>query len=85
VLNARTDAHLVGGAREPAEVLAETIACGRAYLDAGASCVFVPGRLDALTITELGVAFGPGKLSVLAMPGTPPPGELAALGADRVS
>jgi 2-methylisocitrate lyase-like PEP mutase family enzyme len=85
VLNARTDTYLLGGTREPAEILAETIARGRAYLDAGASCVFVPGGLDAPTITELGVAFGPGKLSVLGLPGTPPPGELAALGVARVS
>ncbi|MHB8294324.1 MAG: isocitrate lyase/PEP mutase family protein [Acidimicrobiales bacterium] len=85
VLNARTDAFLLAGTRGPAEVLADAIARGRAFLDAGASCVFVPGRLDAATITELVDAFGHAKLSVLGLPGTPPPGELAALGVARVS
>jgi len=85
VLNARTDAFLLAGTREPAEVVADAIARGRAFLDAGASCVFVPGRLDAPTITDLVDAFGHAKLSVLGLPGTPPPGELAALGVARVS
>ena len=80
VPNARTDAYLLAGTREPAEILADAIARGRAYLDAGASCVFGPGKLDASTIAELVAAFGPGKLSVLGMPGTPSPGELTALG-----
>lgn len=85
VLNARTDAFLVGDHSEPAQVLADAIARGRAFLDAGASCVFVPGRLDAPTISELVDAFGPGKLSVLGVPGSPTPVELAALGVARVS
>lgn len=85
VLNARTDAFLASDNREPAQVLADAIARGRAFLDAGASCVFVPGRLDAPTISELADAFGPGKLSVLGMPGSFPLVELAAIGVARVS
>jgi 2-methylisocitrate lyase-like PEP mutase family enzyme len=85
VLNARTDAFLLGVTRSPTELLADTIGRGRAYLDAGASCVFVPGRLDAPTIAELVGALGHGKLSLLGLPGTPSPGELAALGVARVS
>ncbi|MHB8296792.1 MAG: isocitrate lyase/PEP mutase family protein [Acidimicrobiales bacterium] len=85
VLNARTDAFLLGANREPADVLADAIARGRAFLNAGVSCVFVPGQLDAPTISELVGAFGHGKLSLLGVPGSPFPGELAALSVARVS
>jgi 2-methylisocitrate lyase-like PEP mutase family enzyme len=85
VINARTDAFLLGTTLNPTDVLADTIARGRAFLDAGASCVFVPGSLDAPTIAELIGALGRGKLSILGLPGTPPPDELAALGVARVS
>ncbi len=43
VLNARTDAYLLAGDRDPAEVLADAIERGQAFLDEGAACVFVPG------------------------------------------
>ena len=43
VLNARTDAFLLAGDRDPAESLADAIERGRAFLDAGAPVVFVPG------------------------------------------
>src|SRR6478735_1908817 len=46
VLNARTDAFVRAGDRDPAEVLADAVERGKAYLDAGAPVVFVPGRLD---------------------------------------
>ena len=46
VLNARTDAFLRAGDRDPQAVLADAIERGRAFLDAGAPVVFVPGRLD---------------------------------------
>jgi 2-methylisocitrate lyase-like PEP mutase family enzyme len=45
VLNARTDAFLLAADRDPEAVLADAVERGRAFLDAGASCVFVPGRL----------------------------------------
>ena len=48
VLNARTDAFLKAGDRDPEAVLVDAIERGRAFLDAGAACVFVPGRLDAV-------------------------------------
>src|SRR3712207_13199 len=44
VLNARTDAYLKAGERDPKEVLADAVERGRAFLDEGAACVFVPGR-----------------------------------------
>jgi 2-methylisocitrate lyase-like PEP mutase family enzyme len=85
VLNARTDAYLRGGDRHPADVLADAVARGRAFLDAGATCVFVPGRLDEPAVRALADAFGPGRLSVIAVPGSLPQATLAALGVARVS
>jgi 2-methylisocitrate lyase-like PEP mutase family enzyme len=85
VLNARTDAFLQAGDRDPAEVFADAIERGRAFLDAGAACVFVPGFLDADTIAALVDGLGPRKLSLLGIPGTPAPAELSALGVARLS
>jgi 2-methylisocitrate lyase-like PEP mutase family enzyme len=85
VLNARTDAYLLARDRSPDAMLAEAVTRGRAFLDAGAACVFVPGRLDAPTIGRLVEGIGDRKVSVLAVPGTPPLAELASLGVARVS
>jgi len=85
VLNARTDAFLRASDRPHADVLADTIERGHAYLEEGAGCVFVPGRLDIETIRVLAAEFGPGRLSLLGLPGVPPPGELAAAGVARLS
>ena len=46
VLNARTDAFLRAGDRDPAEVMADAIERGRAYLNAGAPVFLAVGRLD---------------------------------------
>ncbi|HEX8079561.1 MAG TPA: isocitrate lyase/phosphoenolpyruvate mutase family protein [Jatrophihabitans sp.] len=85
VLNARTDAYLLDSGRDPAELLADAIERGRAFLDAGADCVFVPGRLDAEVVRQLVDGIGQQKVSILALPGTPEPRELAELGVARVS
>lgn len=85
VLNARTDAYLLGSGRDPAELLADAIERGRAFLEAGADCVFVPGKLDADTVRKLVDGIGQQKVSILALPGTPEPRELAELGVARVS
>ncbi|PPK95342.1 2-methylisocitrate lyase-like PEP mutase family enzyme [Kineococcus xinjiangensis] len=85
VLNARTDAFLLAG-EEPLDVLvAEAVERGRAFLDAGAACVFVPGRLDEDTVARLVEGIGERRVSVVGVPGTPPPSRLAALGVARVS
>ncbi|WP_199439927.1 isocitrate lyase/PEP mutase family protein [Umezawaea beigongshangensis] len=85
VLNARTDAFLLAGDRDPAAVLADAIERGRAFLDAGAPVVFVPGRLDEPTVEALVEAFGPRKLTVIGVPGSPPLETLERLGVARVS
>ena len=85
VLNARTDAFLRGGDRDPAEVLADAIERGRAFLDAGAPVVFVPGALVEDQVVALVEAFGPQKLSMLPVPGAPSLERLQELGVARVS
>ncbi len=83
VINARTDVYLaqVG---EPASRFDAAVERGRAYLEAGADCVFVPGVRDAETIGKLAKALG-GPLNVLAGPGSPPMPEMERLGVARVS
>jgi 2-methylisocitrate lyase-like PEP mutase family enzyme len=85
VLNARTDAFLKAGDRDPADVLADAIERGRAFLDAGASTFFVPGRLDEPTVTQLVEELGPQKVSVIGVPGSLPLETLQRLRVARVS
>jgi 2-methylisocitrate lyase-like PEP mutase family enzyme len=85
VLNARTDAFLRAGDRDPHAVLDDAIARGRAYLDAGAPVVFVPGRLTEDQVTSLVEALGPQRLTMLHAPGSPPLARLEELGVARVS
>lgn len=86
VVNARTDVFLRaqdGADREA--LVAEAIARGRAFHEAGAACVFVPGVSDAETITRLVDGLGAAPLSVLAGPGAPTIAELQRLGVARAS
>jgi len=85
VLNARTDAFAKGRDRDQGEVLADAVERGKAFLDAGAPVVFVPARLDEDQIGELVAAFGPQRLSTIAIPGTPSLARQAELGVARVS
>lgn len=83
VINARTDGFLRGfGA--PDTRLGIAIERGKAFLDAGADCVFVPGVRDAATIGALVRGIG-GPVNVLAVDGSPSIAELEALGVARVS
>ena len=85
VLNARTDAFHLGRGRDPKENLAEAIQRGKAFLDGGAPVVFVPARLDEEQIATLVEAFGPQRLTTIAIPGTPSLARQAELGVARVS
>jgi 2-methylisocitrate lyase-like PEP mutase family enzyme len=85
VLNARTDAFLRAGDRDPYEVLADAVERGRAFLDGGAPVVFVPGVLDERQIATLVDALGTRRLSTIALPGAPPLARQAELGVARVS
>ncbi len=86
VLNARTDVLLAPG--DPGDGptrVAEAAARGRAFLEAGADCVFAIGARTEAQIGPLAEAFGPGRLSVLGLPGGPTAARLQALGVARVS
>jgi len=85
VLNARTDAFLKGKDRDPAAVLADAIERGRAFLDVGATTVFVPGLLDEPTVTALVEGIGWKKVSVINVPGSLAPAKLQDLGVARIS
>ncbi|ASN22161.1 isocitrate lyase/PEP mutase family protein [Arthrobacter sp. YN] len=84
-LNARTDAIARGGDRPIEESIQDAIARGRAFLDAGASLVFVPGAMTREVIEPLVEGLGHGKLSVIGAPGALPAAELQELGVARVS
>ena len=83
MVNARTDVYW-REIEDPEERFAETVRRGRAYLEAGAECVFVPGVKDPDTIAAL-VREIPGPLNMLVGPGSPTVAELAPLGVRRVS
>lgn len=84
-LNARTDAWLRGRDR-PREVwLADAIERGRAYLDAGATCVFVPGDFGEDVIAELVDGIGDRRVALIGLPQVPPPDRLQELGVARIS
>jgi 2-methylisocitrate lyase-like PEP mutase family enzyme len=85
VLNARTDAFVRGRDRDPQTNLDDAVTRGQAYLAAGAPVVFVPGLLDETQVRTLVDAFGPQKLSVIAVPGSLPLATLEELGVARVS
>jgi len=85
VLNARTDAFIKAGDRPHADVLADAIERGSAYLAAGAPVVFVPGRLSEDDVRAFVDAWGPQKLTVIGVPGSLSLARLEELGVARVS
>jgi 2-methylisocitrate lyase-like PEP mutase family enzyme len=84
VINARTDVFLLGLGEDDEGRVAEASRRGRAYLDAGADCVFVPGAVAGETVARLVEAIA-GPINVYALPGVPPASELERLGVRRVS
>lgn len=85
VLNARTDALLKRGQRPLDEALDDAIERGRAYLDAGAACVFVPGLVDEPIARRLVEGLGAHRVSVIGVPGSLPPQRYQELGIARIS
>jgi 2-methylisocitrate lyase-like PEP mutase family enzyme len=85
IVNARTDAFLKAGDRDPEAVLADAVARGRAFLDVGATCVFVPGVKDEQVIKRLVDGIGARKVSLIAGPGSMAPADLQDLGVARIS
>ncbi len=82
-INARTDVYL-RGLVPPEAGVAESVARGARYADAGADGLFVPGVKDPDAIRAI-AAGSSLPLNVLVVPDLPPISELAALGVARVS
>ena len=83
VLNARTDAFVKAGDRPRADVLADAITRGKAYVEAGAPVVFVPGKLTEDEIAAAVAGIGP--VSLISVPGSVPMSRMQELGVQRVS
>jgi 2-methylisocitrate lyase-like PEP mutase family enzyme len=88
VINARTDAYWQAGV-EPAEAMRNTLERGKAYLAAGADCVFVPGLRHPehirTVVEHCQHVHRDAAVNILAGPGVPSIPELAKLGVKRVS
>jgi 2-methylisocitrate lyase-like PEP mutase family enzyme len=83
VINARTDIYLMPIGPE-ATRFERTVERLRAYREAGADCLFVPGLSDKETIMKL-VKAVKAPLNILASPGSPSLDELEKMGVARVS
>jgi 2-methylisocitrate lyase-like PEP mutase family enzyme len=83
VINARIDTYLFQIGQE-ATRLEDTLRRARAYLEAGANSIFVPGVIDPALIQVL-VSEIPGPLNIMAGPGAPSAPQLFQLGVARVS
>lgn len=83
VINARVDAYWQAGV-QPDEAMRGTLERGKAYLEAGCDCVFVPGLRHPGHIRTV-VEHLRAPVNILAGPGVPPIPELAKLGVKRVS
>ena len=84
VINARTDTYLLKYGASDAERFEETVRRAKAYLAAGADCVFPIGLGDGATLGALVKALD-APINVAARPGMPGIAELARLGVARVS
>jgi 2-methylisocitrate lyase-like PEP mutase family enzyme len=83
VLNARTDIYLMPIGPEETR-FERTVQRLRAYREAGADCLFVPGVKDADTIAKLVRAVN-GPLNILLSAGSPTLRELEKMGVARAS
>ena len=84
-LNARTDAFLRGKDRPRDVWVADAIDRGRAFLEAGATCVFVPGSFGEDVVAELVAGLGEQRVSLIGARDVPAPVRLEELGVARLS
>lgn len=83
VINARTDAYLLGIGK-PVDRFRLTVERGKAYREAGADCIFVPGLSDPETIKKL-IQELQCPVNILAGPEAPRIEELERIRVARVS
>jgi 2-methylisocitrate lyase-like PEP mutase family enzyme len=84
VINARIDVFVADYGERSEEHLDEGIARARAYLDAGADCVYPIFLHDERAIARF-VEAAAGPINILGLPQAPPISRLAQLGVARVS
>lgn len=85
VVNARVDVFLSAAADVPQpQLVPDALARARAYLEAGADCVYPIALWDAGALRAFVEGAG-GPVNALAFPKAPPVADLAALGVARVS
>jgi 2-methylisocitrate lyase-like PEP mutase family enzyme len=84
-LNARTDAFLRGRDRPRDVNVADAIERGRAFVEAGATCVFVPGNFGEEIVAELVAGIGERRVSLIGVPDISAPARLRELGVARLS
>lgn len=84
VINARTDVYIRADDISPDERLAETVVRARAYMEAGADCIYpiVVHDLDTLKAIQTAVQ---APINVLGLPSAPPMRDLEAAGIARLS
>jgi len=83
VINARTDVYL-HGTGDAAARFEETVQRGKAYLAAGADCIYPFGLIDLPVIEKLTKALG-APINIVGRAGTPPLAALEKAGVARVS
>jgi 2-methylisocitrate lyase-like PEP mutase family enzyme len=84
VINARTDVFMLGPAAAHADKVEEAIVRAKAYLDAGADCIYPITLEDLDTLRQMRAETG-AALNVYASATTPPMHELEAAGISRLS
>jgi len=84
VINARTDVFLLGLGDDEEQRIEMAIKRGRAWLDAGADVVFLPGTTDPAVVRRLADGIG-GPISLMAGPDAPSARALFEAGACRIS
>lgn len=83
-INARTDLFLKAPPEEHGGLVKAALDRGRAYAEAGASGLFVPGLADEALIATV-CSKTPLPVNIMAMPNTLPAKRLAQLGVARIS
>lgn len=82
-VNARTDLFL-GQGNNPSDTIDSALDRAKAYADAGASGLFIPGLQEESLIARI-IDHAPLPVNVMAMEGVPPNDRLAHIGVARIS
>jgi len=84
VINARVDLY-IKNVGDPASRFDETVRRGKAYLAAGADCIYPFGLADLGIIARLVKALDNAPVNIVARAGTPPVVDFEKIGVARIS